>query len=177
MIMRALVQVVLILALFSPTIFFSIDAANSRSEVVVSREKHTNLRTIIGNTEKSVLQVKSETKNLEKAANRRWENGQAELRIHDAIEAARLNVIAIGAPEVSIDDFGSDESKIQVRCSGTLAQAKEAMWNLGDLGPTVRLDHLRAEYNKSIRLIVWTFSIRIEGLNSATLSGAGQSKL
>jgi hypothetical protein len=157
------VRLVLVSLLLAPASYFGLKAWDSGAEVRFAESKLGSLREAIGIAQRDIALAKTRAQTLASAGIRAWGAGRAQERIAAAFYETDL-VLEPSLPSQGV--IGPDGqkplvgfSRLIVRGRGTMRSAKEALWNLGDLGPGLRLESFKGELNPNNNDLVWTYVI------------------
>jgi hypothetical protein len=157
------VRLILVSLLLAPAAVLGIKAWDSGAEVLFADSKLATVREATGIAQRDIALAKTRAQTLASAGIRAWGAGRAQERIAAAFYETDL-VLEPSLPSQGV--IGSDGqkplvgfSRLIVRGRGTMRSAKEALWNLGDLGPGLRLESFKGELNPNNNDLVWTYVI------------------
>jgi hypothetical protein len=157
------VRFLLIAALLAPPIFVGAKAWDSAQDVNFAKAKLETIREASGLAVHDVKLAKERASALATIGIKSWGIGQAQ----DRITAAFLETDLIVEPDAGFVNGPISNNvpslvgfeRIVVRARGSVRAAKEALWNLGDLGPGLRIDSFKGEFEPAANTIVWTYVI------------------
>jgi hypothetical protein len=158
------VRFLLLALLLAPAIYLGWKAYDSGLELKFAQTKLETIRTASGQGQRDIDLARAQAKNLASAGVRAWGAGQAE----DRIGAAFLETDLVQDPNPQTQSIISAPTqgqlvgfkRITVRAMGTPRAAKEALWNLGDLGPGIRIESFKGEVEPVSGRVIWTYVIQ-----------------
>jgi hypothetical protein len=169
------IRLLLISALCAPAAYFGLRAFDSALSAKFAQSKLETIRGEIGIAQQEIVMAKARAQALATVGKRAWGAGQVEERIGAAFLETDL-VLEPTQPRQAVASTNGEKplvnfSRIVVRGRGSLRAAKEALWNLGDLGPGIRLESFKGELDPASNSLVWSFVIlTIDGAEAGAVS-------
>jgi hypothetical protein len=158
------VRFVLLSLLLAPAIYLGWQAFNSHLELKFARSKLETMRLASGQGQRDIELARAQAQNLASGAVRAWGVGQAEDRIGAAFLETDLVLDSMPQAQSAAATPTKGQlvgfKRITIRAMGTPRAAKEALWNLGDLGPGLRLESFRGEVEPIRGRVIWTYVIQ-----------------
>lgn len=157
-----LIRLLLLAALAAPALYSAAYAYDSYKELEFSRERLEKIRGEAGKMVAEAEQARRSANALVNGAVDAWGRGDGKQRILAAFGETKLTVVSVSSDPGSAggkDDKGAIRfSPVIVRGSGPVTAVKEVLWNVGDLGPGIRLSSLQGELDPAKKTMNWVFS-------------------
>jgi hypothetical protein len=175
-----LIRFMLLAALAAPVLYGAIQVYDKYQELEFARERLNKIRTEAGKMVVEAGQARRSSNALAKGAIDAWGQGDGKQRILAAFGETKLAVesVSTGSAGASGEEGGQTIpfSQVIVRGSGSITAVKEVLWNVGDLGPGIRLSSLQGDFDPGKETTNWLFSFLLVNsveLPSKTQSGIG----